>query len=231
MAGKFYGISVGPGDPELITLKAKKRIEDSSTIIYPVREPGEESTALNIVKKVIDLSEKNIKEVIFEMNPDQKIRDSNYKDAIDKVAKLLDEGDVSMINLGDATVYSTYMHVSQDISAMGYDVETISGVTSFCNGAALANIPLVMDNEGLAIVPMAKENDQVFTALRDFDNIVVMKTFKSMDRLVSMMDELGIPRENAVVISNIGMDGQYIGGIDLNRKYGYFTTVVIKKRR
>ncbi|AIZ56598.1 S-adenosyl-L-methionine-dependent uroporphyrinogen III methyltransferase [Candidatus Methanoplasma termitum] len=229
MAGKLYGVSVGPGDPELITIKAKRCIESSDVIAYPVRERGEESTALNIVKGAIDLSGKRIEGILFEMSPDPSVRESNYKEAVKKVASLLDEGDVSMINLGDATVFSTYMHVSMDISEMGYETETIPGVTSFCTGAAEANIPLVIDNEGLAIVPMAKGGDKVFKALRDFDNIVVMKAFNSMRTLASMMNELGIPHENAVVVSNVSMKDQYIGKFDPERKYGYFTTVIIKK--
>ncbi|MCL1811700.1 MAG: precorrin-2 C(20)-methyltransferase [Methanomassiliicoccaceae archaeon] len=188
MPGKLYGVSVGPGDPELITIKAKRRIESSDTIAYPVKAHGENSTALNIVKKAMDLSGKRIEEILFEMDPDPAVRESNYQSAIKKTASLLDEGDVAMINLGDATVFSTYMHISMDIFKMGYKTETIPGVTSFCSGAAEAKIPLVIDNEGLAVVPMTKKNDLVFRALRDFDNIVVMKAFNSMKILASMLD-------------------------------------------
>ncbi|MDR1690227.1 MAG: precorrin-2 C(20)-methyltransferase [Candidatus Methanoplasma sp.] len=230
MAGKLYGVSVGPGDPGLMTIKAKKCIENSNIIAYPVRVHGEKSTALEIVKGAMDISGKRVEEILFEMNPDTSVRESNYRDAIKKIASLLDEGDVTMINLGDATVFSSYMHVSVDISKMGYDTETIPGVTSFCSGASLAGVPLVIDNEGLAIVPMAKENDQVFKALRDFDNIIVMKAFNSMEKLASMMNELEIPHEKAIVVSNVGMQDQYIGKFDLERKYGYFTTVIIKKK-
>ena len=229
MAGKLYGVSVGPGDPGLITIKAKRCIEGSDIIAYPVKTPGEKSTAMEIVRQEMDLSGKRIEEIIFEMNPDTKIRESNYQDAIRKMADLLDEGDVAMITLGDATVYSTYMHVSLDISALGYETETIPGVTSFCSGASEANIPLMIDNEGLAIVPMANDNDQVQSALRDFDNIVVMKAFNSMEKLAAMMEEFGISRDKATVVSNVGMKEQYIGEMDLSRKYGYFTTVIIKK--
>ncbi|MDR1404997.1 MAG: precorrin-2 C(20)-methyltransferase [Candidatus Methanoplasma sp.] len=229
MVGKLYGVSVGPGDPELMTIKAKKRIESSDVIAYPVRSYGEDSTALGIVKKCIDISGKRTEEMLFEMNPDPSVRESNYKDAIGKMASLLDRSDVSMINLGDATVFSTYMHVSQDISELGYETETIPGVTSFCSGASEAGIPLLTDNEGLSVVSMAARNDRVFKALRDFDNIVVMKAFNSMKILASMMDELDIPHDRAIVVSNVSTEDQYVGRFDPDRKYGYFTTVIIKK--
>ncbi|MDR1955104.1 MAG: precorrin-2 C(20)-methyltransferase, partial [Candidatus Methanoplasma sp.] len=147
MTGKLYGVSVGPGDPELITMKAKRRIESSGTIVYPVRVRGENSTALGIIRGAVDLSGKRVEEILFEMSPDPSVREGNYRDAIKKVASFLDDGDVSMINLGDATVFSTYMHVSLDISDLGYGTETIPGVTSFCSGAAEAGIPLAIDNE------------------------------------------------------------------------------------
>ena len=75
MSGKLYGIGVGPGDSGLLTLKAKQILDNSRIIACPVKEKGEESTALNIIKQVVDLSEKEIVEVIFRMDKDKAKRE------------------------------------------------------------------------------------------------------------------------------------------------------------
>lgn len=231
MAGKLYGIGVGPGDPGLLTLRAKEILDNCGVIAYPVREKGEGSTAFDIIKQVVDVSEKSVEEFVFRMDPDDRVREKCRAVAMEKMCKLLDNGeDIAMVTLGDVGVYSTYMYIDREIASRGYKTEVVPGIPSFCHGAALAGIPLMIGNEGLAIVPVAKENSKLLAnALENFDNVVVMKAFHSMPLIASLMDENGIPRENAVVVSNVGMADQYIGPMDVDRKYGYFTTVIIKK--
>lgn len=232
MAGKLYGIGVGPGDPGLLTLKAKEIIERCPVIGYPVKKPGEGSVALDIIKPSVDISGKRIAEFLFSMDPDDSVRERCREEAMTQMCGLLDEGsDIAMVTLGDVGVYSTYMYISNEIESRGYDVEVIPGIPSFCHGAALAGLPLMIGNEGLAIVPVAKENSELLaSALDNFDNVVVMKAFKSMPLIASMMEERGIEPSKATVISNVGMDGEYVGPMDVGREYGYFTTVLIKRK-
>lgn len=231
MAGKLYGIGVGPGDPGLLTLKAKEILDKCGIIAYPVRKVGEGSTAFDIIRQVVDVSEKSIEEFLFSMDPDDSVREKCRADAMDKMCRLLDNGeDIAMVTLGDVGVYSTYMYIDNEIASRGYETEVVPGIPSFCHGAALAGMPLMIGNEGLAVVPVAKENSKLLhEALRNFDNVVVMKAFKSMNLIAGEMDELEIPRSGATVVSNVGMEDQYIGPLDLEREYGYFTTVIVKK--
>lgn len=232
MKGRLFGIGVGPGDPGLLTLKAKEILDGCGVIAYPVREPGEGSTAFDIIKQVVDVSEKSVEELLFRMDPDDSVRERCREEAMERMCRLLDNGeDIAMVTLGDVGVYSTYMYIDREIASRGYETEVVPGIPSFCHGAALAGIPLMIGNEGLAVVPVAKENSSLLrSSMENFDNIVVMKAFKSMGMIASMMDEFGIPLDHAVVVSNVGMSDQYIGPMDLDRDYGYFTTVIIKKR-
>lgn len=232
MAGKLYGIGVGPGDPGLLTVKAKEILERCGVIAYPVRKPGEGSTAFDIAKQVVDMSEKSIEEFLFDMDPDDSVREKCREAAMEKMCRLLDNGeDIAMVTLGDVGVYSTYMYIDHEIASRGYETEVVPGIPSFCHGAALAGLPLMIGNEGLAVVPVAKENSELLNnAIAEFDNIVVMKAFKSMSEIASVMEGHGISLDCATVVSNVGMDGEYIGPIDLDRSYGYFTTVLIKKK-
>ena len=231
MRGRFYGVSVGPGDPELITLKAKRIIERTGIIVYPVRVRGERSVALEIVKGSTDLSGKAIKELLFEMSPDKKRRHENYKDAIDEITSLLIDNDVAMIVLGDLTVFSTFMRIAGDIRAQGFEAEAVPGVTSFCDGAARAMIPLAMGSEDLKIVPLVKDDSKIDDALESCSNVVFMKAFGSIDSIAEKTENIGLSRSDVIVVSNTGMDGQYIGPMDRTRDYGYFTTVIVKNRR
>ncbi len=233
MAGKLYGVSVGPGDPGLLTLKAKELIDKSAVVAYPVHKRGEDSTALDIVKGATDLSGKKILELLFSMNPDDKVREACRSEAVKELTEALDSGmDVAMISLGDVGVYSTYMYVDEQIRNLGYETEVIPGITSFCGGAAEARIPLMIGDEDLTVIPMAKkDNGRLDLFLASSDNLVVMKAWDSMQVLADLMEKNGIPLKNATVISNVGMEGEYIGPIDVNRKYGYFTTVIVKKNR
>jgi len=230
MAGKLYGIGVGPGDPELLTLKAKRIIEGCQAIAIPVKSEGEKSTAFEIIRPVTDIQGKKIIEVVFEMSANS----SDYwkcgqvaGDAI--IEELKKDNDVSIITLGDVSIYSTYMYLEKYVREKGYDTEIIPGIPSFCSGAAIAGIPLTLGNEGLAIVPSARDNPLVGEALDKFDNIVIMKAGKSIDKIVNMMKKRNVPIECATIIHNVGMDDQYVGPIDIGRDYGYFTTVIIKK--
>ena len=196
MAGKLYGIGVGPGDTGLMTLRAKEVLEGCGVIAYPVKKPGEGSVALEIIKPVVDISEKSIEEFLFSMDPDDSVRERCRAEALDKMCMLLDNGeDIAMVTLGDV------------------------------------GVPLMIGNEGLAVVPVAKENSKLLEdALDNFDNIVVMKAFKSIGMISDMMESKGIPVERATVVSNVGMDGEYVGPMVRDREYGYFTTVIIKKK-
>ena len=232
MAGKLYGIGVGPGDSGLVTLKARRILDRCDIIAYPVKVPGEGSVAFDIVRPIVDMEGKRIEEFVFSMDPDDSVRMNCRSKAIDRMCALLDQGnDIAMVTLGDVGVYSTYMYIDQEIRERGYETDIVPGIPSFCHGASVTGLPLMIGNEGLAIVPVAKENSQLLgNSLDNFDNIVVMKAFKSIPMIAKMMDERGIDRSKATVISNVGMPGEYVGPMDLTREYGYFTTVLIKKR-
>lgn len=232
MAGKLYGIGVGPGETGLMTLKAKEILEKCDVIGYPVKKLGEGSVALDIIRPAVDTSGKEVVEFLFSMNPDDSVREKCRADAMNHMCELLDKGkDIAMVTLGDVGVYSTYMYIDGEIRSRGYETEVIPGIPSFCHGAAVAGIPLMIGNEGLAVVPVAKENSKLLdSALDNFDNIVVMKAFKSIDMIADMMKAKGIDISKATVISNVGMDGEYVGPLVRDRDYGYFTTILIKKR-
>ena len=120
--GIFYGVSIGPGDPELMTIKAVKCIEACDVIATPQTHTGE-MLALSITEQTVDVKDKTIVPLYFEMARDpEKMHAAHVKDA-DAVEKYLAEGkDVAMLNLGDATVYGTYCYIMDIIKERGYAI-------------------------------------------------------------------------------------------------------------
>lgn len=214
-----------------MTLKAIGCLEAADVIAYPVKTPGEKGTALDIVRQRTDLSRKETVELVFGMNSETKARVCDYGNAAAKLSSILDGGkNVAVITLGDVSIYSTYMRLNAEMEARGYETTIIPGVPSFCSGAAEARMPLTIGEEGLAVVSMNGEPKEIRAAMDSFDNIVLMKAGRHMDLAVRLLDDAGL-KKAATVISNIGMEGQYVGPIEEGRQYGYFTTVIVKKGR
>jgi len=228
--GKLFGISVGPGDPGLLTIKAKQILDSCDIIAYPVKTAGEGSVALNIIKPNIDLSKKEIREYVFSMNPDYAEREKGWKKAYDDICDALEAGkNIAMITLGDLSIFSTYMRIDAMIKSRGYSTELVPGVPSFCHGASLAGIPLTMGEEALVVIPFNQARfDALENALDNYENIVVMKAFKHVEQIANAVIAKGRDVSCITVMSNIGMTDQYIGPVVRGREYGYFTTLLIK---
>lgn len=231
MAGKLYGIGVGPGDPELLTLKAKRLIEEADIVAVPVKKIGENSVALDIAKRAAYIPEEKIIEIEFTMNKDKTKREACRKEAAKKVTDILDKGkNIAMLALGDIGIYSTYAYVHNILMNQGYEVQMIPGIPSFCAGASAANISLVEGKDGFGVIPSLRGIEDVKRALNVFDNLVIMKVGNHVQEVYDLLKERNMEK-NAVIVSNCGMEDEYIGELIPDKKYGYFTTMIVKKRK
>lgn len=231
MTSVLYGVSVGPGDSSMLTLKAAEILKNCDTICYPAKKEGEASVALEIARGAVDLDGKEIVELVFSMDPEDSVRRASEKVALAKLCDVLRSGkDVAFVVLGDIGVYSTYMYIDSMVREAGFRTEIIPGIPSFVYGAAKAKMPLMLGNETFCVIPMAKDNaSRLDQALKTQDNIVVMKAFNSIGKIIELMESNDVPLDRATVISNLGLEGEYIGPLAADRKYGYFTTVIIKR--
>ncbi len=228
MRGKLYGIGVGPGDPEYMTLKAVRLIQEADVVAVPVKDETEASVALDIARGATEIPEEKIVKVLFRMDPDKAKREACRKEAMEKIKAILDEGKtIAMLALGDIGIYSTYSYVHRMLREDNYDVQMISGIPSFCAGASKANISIVEGNDGFAVIPSLKGIDQVEEIIDIFENLVIMKVGGHVKEVYDLLEARG-RQEKAIIISNVGMEGEYVGPIDPDREYGYFTTMVIK---
>ena len=144
MAGKLYGGGVGPGDPELLTLKALRLVKEAEVIALPGQVP-EDTVAFKIVEGAYpELGKKELLAVPFPMSKDPEVLKSYHDAGADKVKAVLDQGkDVVFLTLGDPTVYSTYLYIHHRLVAQGYETEIVCGITSFCAVSARLNTVLL----------------------------------------------------------------------------------------
>ena len=225
--GTLYGVSIGPGEPELITLKAMNIISQCKYIATPHTGTGD-SLALSIVSKAIDLSEKEIMKLEFPMTKDKDILAKSHQEAADAIGEILDGGkDVAMLNLGDVTIYSTFAYTMDKLLEKDYNVEVIPGVTSFCASASELRIGLTTMNEPLHIIPAT--GIDIKEALQMPGSKVFMKIGRSMPKLIEALHELNI-EDNVYAVENCGLENEkvYKGLDEFNDDMGYFTIVIVK---
>ena len=228
MTGKLYGVGVGPGDPELLTLKALRLIKESPVIAVPGTVPENTIAYKIVVQAYPQLADKELLPVEMPMTKDPvKLKESQEKGA-KAVAKVLDQGkDVVFLTLGDTTVYSTYLYVHQRVEAMGYPTEIVSGITSFCAVAARLNIGLVEKAEELHVIPASY---QIEEALQLPGTKVLMKAGKKMAEVKKTLKKLGA---TAVMIENCGMPDEkiYRGVEEIPDDAGYYSLIIIKDKK
>lgn len=229
MKGILYGIGVGPGDPSLLTLKAKQVLEEADRIFIPVTKIGEESKAFEIVKQVVEIAQEKVVEVVFAMKRNREEQEEGWEKATKQILSYLEQGERAvLITIGDVSIYSTAFYVCDRVKKAGYEVTMVPGVPSFCAGASLAGISLVEGRESLMVIPSLKGMKQIEQVLPFFENLVIMKSA----RFIGQIEEMVAKQTNikAYVLSNIGMENEYIGELDSKREYGYLTTVILKKK-
>lgn len=225
--GKFYGIGVGVGDPENITIKAAKRLHEVDVIVLPEAKSGEGSTAFNIVKEYVKTDVKQLF-LEFPMIKDVEARKIFRKNNADKISVELENGkNVAFLTIGDPMTYSTYTYVLEHI-ADDVEVETIAGITSFNSIAARLNIPLMIGDEDLKVVSVNKKTD-IYKEIENNDNLVLMKISRNFEKIKKAIIETG-NKENAVIVSDCGKENEVVyWDIENVKEIPYFSTMILKR--
>ena len=221
--GRLTGVGIGPGDPELLTIKAVKALEEADVIAFPGAVP-EETVAYRIIKDTVDLSGKALIGIDFPMTKDPKILDASHREGAGIIREYLDRGlNAAFPTLGDPTVYSTYMYVHRILRDTGYDTEIVPGVTSFCAAAALMNDCLTVNKEQLHIIPSSYDTDD---ALMLPGTKIFMKAGSKMDTLLKKAKEKGL---KACIAENVGMPGERVlTDPETAGDTGYYAIMIIK---
>ena len=245
MQGKFIGVGIGPGDPELLTLKAVRIIQDSKILAVPISDVSllePKVVTVNEAKEYLNscvaytitsqaLPEVEQKKIL--LLPMPMIKDKERLAAIHdlgtkEVEKIINAGEnIVFLTLGDPTVYSTCMYIHKRLKRLGYRTELIPGVPSFCAVAAKLDCSLVENSDELHILPASY---QIEEGLSLSGTKVLMKTGKKISVVRELLLQEGL---DVQMVENCGMDGEkvYQSVEEIPDKPSYYSILVAKSQK
>jgi len=232
-SGKLYGIGVGPGDPQLLTIKAMKILEKMKYIFTAASDSSGRSLALEIVSDYIAPDAK-VHPLHFPMTRKKERLERAWRENCEKVKKVLSlPEDAAFITLGDPSTYSTFTYLMRKLDQIvDLRCEIVPGITSYQASAALAGLPLAEAEESITIVSGAKGTRELERALTYSDNIVIMKAYRHYREIVKFLKEKGLAGQS-VAVRRCGLPGEEISlKIDEwnGEEKSYFTLLIVKKR-
>lgn len=223
MKGIIYGVGVGPGDPELLTLKAVRLIKENNVIALPGKDAKKSLAYKTAVQAVPELAAKELIPVNMPMVRDKELLEKEHIKGVRLLESYLDKGqNIVYLTLGDPTIYCSFSYLQHILEADGYQTELVSGVTSFCAAAARLGLSLTESDEQLHIIPAGYD-------MYDYSDrngtYAVMKAGPYLKDIKKMMRENG---RSASAVVNCGMAGEKVfrNLEEIPDEAGYFSLVI-----
>lgn len=231
--GTLYGIGVGPGDPELITLKAKGVLERMKFVFAPVAGKNRGSIAYSIARSYIP-NDARIEHLFFPMNHDRAERERAWEESARSIARVLETGeDAAFITLGDPMTYSTYGYLLKKMEALFplMPKVTIPGIPAYLAGAASANLPLAQGHEILSIVPGSASGERIRGCLTSSDAIVFLKHNSATGTIHELLREMDL-QDRAMYVRRLGLPDELVTPDKergLSGREDYLSLIIVKK--
>ncbi len=225
MKGIAYGVGVGPGDPELMTLKAVRLIKEAEVIAVPGKDPKEAVAYKIAAGAVPEIADKTLVPITFLHVKDRSKTDEEHKKGAKIIEEYLDQGkNVVFITLGDSTIYCTFSYLQHYLEADGYQVELVNGIPSFCAAAARLNVSLTEWNEPLHVIPAAHKTEEAIDLPGTY---VLMKSASYMKDSKRLLRTSG---KDVMCVENCSMENEkvYRSLEEIPDDAGYFSLIIAK---
>ena len=229
---RLVGVGVGPGDPELLTLKAVRAIQAADLVFAPARRRGERSLAIEIVGDHLDTNRQDVVTIPF---PDERRGETWATIATTIVERLGASGHGVFLTEGDPLLFGSFGNLVKALSKLdpSMSVETIPGVSSATAAAAAAGVPLVDGNQRLAIVPANAPSAEIEQTLLGFDCTVLLKVGPVLGSLLEVLRRLGF-QDHAVYVRRCGQPGQQVvtdlSLLNAEPPTDYFALLIVHRR-
>lgn len=228
MAGKLFGIGVGPGDPELLTVKALKCVRACDVLAVPGTRKEETAAYKIVVQAAPEIVEKAFLELEMPMTKDKEKLAESHRKAFGRIQEALDQGkQIGFLTLGDPCIYSTYIYMHKLAVEAGYETEIINGIPSFCAVSAKLNQGLVEQSQMLHILPSTYGVE----AGMDLPGTkVLMKPGKKLKSIKEKLAEY--PDSQASMIERCGMEEEriYRTAEEIPEQTGYYSLLIVKEQ-
>ena len=209
--GTLYGIGVGPGDPELITVKGANILARCRHVFVPKARIASDSLALSIAARYLGCTTK-IYELVFPMTSEFEELSRRWRESAREIITVLERGDdACFLTLGDPLLYSTYIYLLREIRAMAADADvvTVPGVMAFSAAAALAEFPIGEAKEPVVVIPTADDLEEVRQSLKKKGTVILMKIGKRLPDILDVLEDAGLI-DQGVFVSHAGMANQRV---------------------
>ena len=192
--GRLYGIGVGPGDPELLTVKAQQLLQRVEVICFTQLDDGRDSYALSVVRGFLEGTKPEFMSIIVPSD-DTPVSEQTWREAAANIVKRLREGqDVAFITEGDPMLYSEFSFLLESVRKANSEVaiEVIPGVSSVMAAAASSGVPLATHGQRLAILPAVYGIDDLRQAITNYDTIILMEVNRTLLQALANLENLGL---------------------------------------
>ncbi|MGH3665407.1 MAG: precorrin-2 C(20)-methyltransferase [Egibacteraceae bacterium] len=228
---RLTGVGVGPGDPDLVTVKAVKVLAEADRVFVPVGDKGEPGYAERVV--LANVTHQRVTRLTFALGDDPAQRQRSWDAAGGAVAEVLRTGGhAAFATIGDPNLYSTFTYLADTVRGLVADAEidTIPGITAMQDLAARAGVVLAEGAQRLALLPFTAGPDALAAAVADYDTVVSYKGGRHLERIRTVLDDAG-RLDNAWFGARLGLDGETVGDVPGAGDAPYLSTVIVTRPR
>ena len=232
MSGRLVGVGVGPGDPELLTIKGLRVLREADKVFVPVADTGEVGRAEATVREYLE--EGRIRRLLFALSDDTEARERNWRNAAREVSEHLSSGKTcAFATIGDPNVYSTFTYLARTVREIvpEVEIETVPGITAMQDLASRSGTVLLEGGERLALLPFTAGEEPLKEALADFETVVCYKGGSRLGEVLRVAEEKG-RLEDAVYGARLGIEGEEVVPARemAGREGTYLSTVIFTGR-
>ncbi|MEK9681973.1 MAG: precorrin-2 C(20)-methyltransferase [Nitrosopumilus sp.] len=236
----LIGIGVGPGDPELLTVKAVKAIHDADIIMCPASKEDRPSIALSVVDSLIDKSKnQEIVKLIFPMTKDKDVLEETWKRNAKIMAETVQSGkNVVYLTVGDPFLYSTWIYMHKDLTEKypEMNISVIPGIVSMFTFASKVGVSIAEGAEKVAIIPSCYDLSSVKEIAKNSESMIFLKDGRYFDQVIDVLKESGFPDNSIFAIGqDLGTENEIIRKLTLGEVNDdtlttkYFSILVVKR--
>lgn len=232
MSGTLIGVGVGPGDPELLTMKGLRVLREADEVFVPVGDTGEVGRAERVVRAHLGEEPDRATRLLFALSDDEEARNKSWDRAARTVAEALSEGKrCAFATIGDPNLYSTFTYLARTVRGIlpGVEVETVPGITAMQDLASRSGTVLALGDEKVVLLPFTAGKEVLADALEGFETVVCYKGGGRLHEVLEVAKGAGRV-EGAVYGARLGMEGEEIvrAGEMVGREGTYLATVIFK---